>query len=340
MIGFQKPNIDDYDIPNTNSDDSRISAGFKFGPLERGYGITFGNSMRRILLSSLPGYAITSAKIRGGRLGGEIKHITHEFTSIDGVREDITEIILNLKEVILKMEDASQPQIITINAQNYDEEPLTVTAGDIIVDSNVEILNPTQVIATLEKDTILEMELSCNQGRGYNSAEANRVEIEHLYPQMIDTETIPIDSIYSPVTKVNYTVENTRVGDKTDFDLLRLEVTTNGTMTPGEAVSYAAKILIDHLECFQGLTEKGKTETMEEINDNTGEETLEKTIEELELSVRSFNCLKRANIHKVRDLIEKSEEDMMRVRNLGRKSLDEIIEKLAALGLALRKEED
>ena len=328
MNGFQKPTIECTEIIPTSHNESCDAAKFVLKPLERGYGITVGNSLRRVLLSSLPGYAITSAKIIGN---GEL--ITHEFTTIAGVREDVTEIVLNLKGVILKM-FTEEPQRLYISVSNEDDEPRIVTAGDISCDSSVEILNPAHVIATLGKGTKLEMELTCNNGRGYTSADRNKLEMN------VPVDEIAIDSIYTPVLKVNYTVVPTRVGNITDYDELQIDVETNGTLSAEEAVSVAAKILIDHLATFQNLSDRGNTETMVEKTDDGEEKKLEITVEELDLSVRSFNCLKRANIHNVGDLISKSEEEMMRVRNLGRKSLEEVIDKLASLGLSLRKEDE
>ena len=316
MIGIEKPRIET----------AEISADGKYGrfvvePLERGYGTTLGNSLRRVLLSSLPGYAITSVKIDG---------VLHEFTTIPGVKEDVTEIVLNLKNVILKIH-GDGPKTIYIDA-NGDEE---ITAGSIKTDSEVEILNPELHIATLNSDAHVNMELTCDKGRGYVSAERNKQMMQPIIG------VIAIDSIYTPVLKVNYTVENTRVGQITDYDKLTLEVWTNGTINAMEAVSLGAKILNEHLNLFGDLSgEAYDTEVMVVKNDNGKEKVLEMTIEELDLSVRSFNCLKRAQINTVEDLINRTEEDMMKVRNLGRKSLDEVVAKLNSLGFDLRRDEE
>ena len=316
MIGIEKPSIEALDL----SADGTYGK-FVVEPLERGYGTTLGNSLRRVLLSSLPGYAITSAKIEG---------VLHEFSTIDGVKEDATEIVLNLKGVILKIH-GDGPKTLYIDASGKCQ----VTAGDIQVDSDVEILNPEHVIANLEDGGVLKMELTCDKGRGYVSAERNKQIMEPVIG------VIAIDSIYTPVLKVNYTVENTRVGQITDYDKLTLEAWTNGTISAQDAVSLGAKILTDHLNLFVDLSEEAReTETMIVKNDDSKTKVLEMTIEELDLSVRSFNCLKRASINTVEDLINKTEEDMMRVRNLGRKSLDEVVAKLDSLGLTLRKDEE
>ena len=316
MIGIEKPRIDT----------AEISADGKYGrfvvePLERGYGTTLGNSLRRVLLSSLPGYAITSVKIDG---------ILHEFSTIPGVKEDVTEIVLNLKNVILKIH-GDGPKTIYIDA-NGDEE---ITAGSIKTDSEVEILNPELHIATLNSDAHVSMELTCDKGRGYVSADRNKQLMQPIIG------VIAIDSIYTPVLKVNYTVENTRVGQITDYDKLTLEVWTNGTINAMEAVSLGAKILNEHLNLFGDLSgEAYDTEVMVVKSDNGKEKVLEMTIEELDLSVRSFNCLKRAQINTLEDLINRTEEDMMKVRNLGRKSLDEVVAKLNSLGFDLRRDEE
>lgn len=316
MIGIEKPSIEALDL----SADGTYGK-FVVEPLERGYGTTLGNSLRRVLLSSLPGYAITSVKIDG---------VLHEFSTIDGVKEDVTEIVLNLKGVILKIH-GDGPKTIYIDASSKCE----VTAGDIKVDSDVEILNPEHLIATLEDGASLKMELTADRGRGYVSAERNK----QLMQPVIGV--IAIDSIYTPVLKVNYTVENTRVGQITDYDKLSLEAWTDGTISAQEAVSLGAKILTDHLNLFVDLSDEAReTETMIDKPDDGKGKTLEMTIEELDLSVRSFNCLKRASINTVEDLTNRSEEDMMRVRNLGRKSLDEVIAKLDSLGLTLRKDDE
>ena len=316
MIGIEKPRIDTAEI----SDDGKYGK-FVVEPLERGYGTTLGNSLRRVLLSSLPGYAITSVKIDG---------ILHEFSTIPGVKEDVTEIVLNLKNVILRIH-GDGPKTIYIDA-NGDEE---ITAGSIKTDSEVEILNPELHIATLNSDANVSMELTCDKGRGYVSAERNKQMMQPIIG------VIAIDSIYTPVLKVNYTVENTRVGQITDYDKLTLEVWTNGTINAMEAVSLGAKILNEHLNLFGDLSgEAYDTEVMVVKNDSGKEKVLEMTIEELDLSVRSFNCLKRAQINTVEDLINRTEEDMMKVRNLGRKSLDEVVAKLNSLGFDLRRDED
>ena len=316
MIGIEKPSIETLDL----SADGTYGK-FVVEPLERGYGTTLGNSLRRVLLSSLPGYAITSVKIDG---------VLHEFSTIDGVKEDVTEIVLNLKGVILKLHDDG-PKTIYIDASGKCE----VTAGDIKVDSDVEILNPEHHIATLEDGATLKMELTADRGRGYVSAERNKQIMQPVIG------VIAIDSIYTPVLKVNYTVENTRVGQITDYDKLTLEAWTNGTISAQDAVSLGAKILTDHLNLFVDLSEEAReTETMIVKNDDSKTKVLEMTIEELDLSVRSFNCLKRASINTVEDLTNRTEEDMMRVRNLGRKSLEEVIAKLESLGLSLRRDDE
>ena len=316
MIGFEKPGIEALDLTADGT-----YGKFVVEPLERGYGITLGNSLRRVLLSSLPGYAITSAKIDG---------VLHEFSTIDGVKEDVTEIVLNLKGVILKLHNDG-PKTLYIDASGKGE----VKAGDIKADADVEILNPEHLIATLEDGGSLKMELTCDKGRGYVSAERNKQIMQPIIG------VIAIDSIYTPVLKVNYTVENTRVGQITDYDKLTIEAWTDGTISAQEAVALGAKILTDHLNLFVELSvEASTTSTMiDKVDDGKGK-TLEMTIEELDLSVRSFNCLKRAGINTVEDLINKSEEDMMRVRNLGRKSLEEVIAKLDSLGLSLRKDDE
>ena len=316
MIGIEKPSIEALDLTADGT-----YGKFVVEPLERGYGTTLGNSLRRVLLSSLPGYAITSVKIDG---------VLHEFSTIDGVKEDVTEIVLNLKGVILKIH-GDGPKTIYIDASGKGE----VTAGDIQVDSDVEILNPEHLIATLEDGATLKMELTADRGRGYVSAERNK----QLMQPVIGV--IAIDSIYTPVLKVNYTVENTRVGQITDYDKLSLEAWTDGTISAQEAVSLGAKILTDHLNLFVDLSDEAReTETMIVKNDDSKTKVLEMTIEELDLSVRSFNCLKRASINTVEDLTNRTEEDMMRVRNLGRKSLEEVMAKLESLGLSLRRDDE
>lgn len=316
MIGIEKPKIE------TVAHEADGTYGkFVLEPLERGYGLTLGNSMRRVLLSSLPGYAITSVKI---------DNVLHEFSSIEGVQEDVTEIVLNLKEVILKIH-GDGPKVMYIEFDGEGE----ITAGDIKTDSEVEIINPEHHIASCDKNAHVYMELTCDKGRGYVSAERNKAILQPVIG------VIAIDSIYTPVLKVNYNVENTRVGQITDYDKLTLEVWTNGTITAKDAVSLAAKILNDHLILFGDLSDEAyDTEVMVIKNDSGKEKILEMTIEELDLSVRSFNCLKRAGINTVEDLINKTEDDMMKVRNLGRKSLDEVVLKLNSIGFELRKEEE
>ncbi len=316
MIEIEKPHI----AIQESSEDERYGK-FVVEPLERCYGITLGNSLRRVLLSSLPGVAVQSVKIDG---------VQHEFSTIPGVKEDVTEIILNIKHLNAKLH-SDTPKTIYIEAEGECE----ITAGDIKVDSDVEILDPEMHIATLNKDARLYMEIVISKGRGYISAEKNKQNMQPVIG------VIPVDSIYTPVSKVNYNVENTRVGQVTDFDKLTLEVWTNGTITAKEAVSLAAKILNEHLNLFIDLSDEAKNaEIMKEKEETRKEKVLEMTIEELDLSVRSFNCLKRAGINTVEDLISRSEEDMMRVRNLGRKSLDEVVSKLNVLGFSLRKEDE
>ncbi|MCR5523217.1 MAG: DNA-directed RNA polymerase subunit alpha [Clostridia bacterium] len=316
MIGIEKPKIDTAEI----TPDGKYGR-FVVEPLERGYGTTLGNSLRRVLLSSLPGYAITSVKIDG---------VLHEFSTIPGVKEDVTEIVLNLKEVILKI-NGEGPKTLYISASGEGE----ITAGDIKTDSEVEIFNPELHIATLNADAHVNMELTCDKDRGYVSSERNKAILQPAIG------VIAIDSIYTPVLKVNYTVENTRVGQITDYDKLTLEVWTNGTISAMEAVSLGAKILNEHLNLFRNLSDEAyDTEVMVVNNDDGKEKVLEMTIEELDLSVRSFNCLKRAQYNTVGDLITKTEEEMMKVRNLGRKSLDEVVSKLNSLGFDLRRDDD
>ena len=316
MIGIEKPRIETADLAADGTYGKIVVE-----PLERGYGITLGNSLRRILLSSLPGYAITSVKIDG---------VLHEFSTIPGVKEDVTEIVLNLKRVILKIHSEG-PKTIYIDASGEGE----IVAGDIKCDSEVEILNPESHICTLDKDAHVCMEITCDKGRGYVSAEQNK---KLMQPAI---GVIAIDSIYTPVLKVNYTVENTRVGQVTDLDKLTLEVWTNKTISATEAVSLGAKFLNEHLALFGDLSgEAYNTEIMVDKGEDAKEKVLEMTIEELDLSVRSFNCLKRAGINTVEDLTTKTEEDMMKVRNLGKKSLDEVINKLHSFGLDLRSEDE
>jgi DNA-directed RNA polymerase subunit alpha len=316
MIGIEKPRIETAEIAPDGTYGKIVVE-----PLECGYGITLGNSLRRILLSSLPGYAITSVKIDG---------VLHEFSTIPGVKEDVTEIVLNLKKVILKIHGEGE-KTIYIDANGEGE----VLAGDIKCDSEVEILNPESHICTLDKDAHVNMEITCNKGRGYVSAEQNK---KLMQPAI---GVIAIDSIYTPVLKVNYTVENTRVGQVTDLDKLTLEVWTNKTIKATEAVSLGAKFLNEHLALFGDLSgEAYDTEIMVDKGEDAKEKVLEMTIEELDLSVRSFNCLKRAGINPVEDLTTKTEDDMMKVRNLGKKSLGEVINKLHSFGLDLRAEDE
>ncbi len=316
MIEMEKPNIECVEI----SEDGRYGK-FVVTPLERGYGTTLGNSLRRILLSSLPGAAATAIKIEG---------IQHEFSTIPGVTEDVAEIILNIKKLAVKLH-GDEDKTVYIEAKGAGE----IKAGDIKRDADVEIFNPDLHIATLNDDAHLYVEINLAKGRGYVSADRNKQGAQSVIG------VIPVDSIYTPVTKVNYTVDNIRVGQYTDREQLAVEVWTNGTIKPDEAVSLAAKIMNDLLCLFVDLSEEAKnTEIIVEKEENKKEKVLEMTIEELDLSVRSYNCLKRAAINTVEDLINKSEEDMMKVRNLGRKSLEEVINKLNGLGLYLKKEED
>ncbi len=315
MIEFERPNIKCLEIDNDSN-----YAKFVCEPLERGYGITIGNSLRRILLSSLPGSAITSVKIDG---------VLHEFSTIPNVVEDVPEIVINLKSVRLKL-DQNEEKTLRIDVKGPGE----VKAGDIITDGTVEILNPDLHIATVSEGGILKMELTADMGRGYNNAEKNKKPDQAI-------GVLPIDSIYTPVKKVNYSVENTRVGQRVDYDKLTIEVWTDGSLKPYEALSLAAKVMTGHLELFIDLSETAKnTQVMIEKEENKKERVLEMSIEDLELSVRSFNCLKRAGISTVEDLTNKSESDMMKVRNLGKKSLDEVTNKLHALGLDFRKDEE
>ncbi len=314
MVEIEKPRIECVENPGDGSYGKYVVE-----PLERGYGTTLGNSLRRILLSSLPGTAVTSIKIAG---------IQHEFSTIPGVKEDVTEIVLNVKGIIAKLHSEG---VKTVYIEMSGEGE--VTAGDIKADGEVEVLNPTHHIATLGPDATLNMELTLSHGRGYVPADRNK-------PAQTIIGLIPVDSIYTPVKKVNYTVENTRVGDLTDFDKLTLEVWTNGTITARDAVSLGARILCDHFMLFTDLSETmGNKSTVVEKAEAQRDKVLELTIEELDLSVRSFNCLKRANINTVEDLISKTEDEMMKVRNLGRKSLEEVINKLAMMGLSLASDE-
>lgn len=315
MIEIEKPRIVCLETPTDDSYGKYI-----IEPLERGYGTTLGNSLRRVLLSSLPGTAVTSIKISG---------VQHEFTTIPGVKEDVTEIVLNVKGILARIHTQTS-KTVYIDAAGEGE----VTAGDIKADGEVEILNPDLHIATLGAGASLSMELTIGHGRGYVPAAKNKT------PQM-PIGTIPVDSIYTPVLKVNYTVENTRVRDLTDFDKLTLEIWTDGTINARDAVSLGAKVLRDHLDLFVDLSEEiGSKSTVVEKAEAQHDKVLEMTIEELDFSVRSFNCLKRAGINTVEDLINTSEEDMMKVRNLGRKSLEEVIGKLESMGLHLAKSEE
>ena len=315
MIEFEKPNIECLEV-----DDNKNYAKFVCEPLERGYGVTIGNSLRRILLSSLTGCAITSVKIEG---------VLHEFSSIPNVVEDVPEIIVNLKNVRLKFTE-NEEKVMRINFKGEGE----VTAGDIITDGTVEILNPDLHIATVSEGGQLIMEMTADMGRGYSPSEKNKKPNQ-------DISVLPIDSIYTPVKKVNYQVKNTRVGQMVDYDKLIIEVWTDGSLKAHEALSLAAKVMTGHLELFIDLSEATKnTQVMIEKEESKKEKVLETSIEELELSVRSFNCLKRAGIATVEDLTNRSESDMMKVRNLGKKSLDEVIAKLHSLGLSFAEEEE
>ena len=316
MIEIEKPRIETADMKSDGT-----YGKFIVEPLERGFGTTLGNSLRRVLLSSLPGVAVTSVKIDG---------IQHEVSTFPGVKEDVTEIILNIKGLTAKLY-SDGPKVVCIEAEGECE----VTAGSIKADSEVEILDPSMHIASLGAGAKLYMEITLDKGRGYVAAERNKQTLQTAIG------VIPVDSIYTPVLKVNYAVENTRVGQITDYDKLTIEVWTDGTISAKEAVSLAAKVLNEHLNLFVDLSDEVyRTEIMGEKDDNGKEKVLEMTIEELDLSVRSFNCLKRAGINTVEDLINKSEEDMMKVRNLGRKSLEEVISKLNSLGFNLSKEEE
>ncbi|MDR1132461.1 MAG: DNA-directed RNA polymerase subunit alpha [Oscillospiraceae bacterium] len=315
MIEIEKPRIE---CVENQSDESHGK--YIVEPLERGYGTTLGNSLRRVLLSSLPGTAVTSVKIAG---------VQHEFSTIPGIKEDVTEIVLNIKGLIFKLH-SDGPKTVYIEANGECE----IKAGDIKADSEVEILNPELHLATLGADAYLSMELVVDHGRGYVVAEKNKSA-----QQIIGT--IPVDSIYSPVLKVNYTVENTRVGNKTDYDKLTIDVWTDKTIAPRDAVSLGAKILCDHFTLFTDLSETiGNESTVKEKIETQRDKVLEMTIEELDLSVRSFNCLKRANINTVEDLIGKTQDEMIKVRNLGRKSLEEVEHKLAMMGLSLASDDN
>jgi DNA-directed RNA polymerase, alpha subunit, bacterial and chloroplast-type len=315
MIEIEKPKIE-----CVSSDDSNSYGKFIIEPLERGYGITLGNSLRRILLSSLPGAAVTSVKIDG---------VLHEFSTVPGVKEDVTEIILNLKGLALKI-NGEGPRTIYVDARGAGE----VTAADIKSEGDVEIINKDMHIATLTADARLYMEINIDKGRGYVSAERNKEANQPI-------GVIPVDSIYTPVKRVNYTVQDTRVGQVTDYDKLTFEIWSNGTIRPDEALSLGAKVLIEHLKLFMTLTDHvSDVSIMVEKEDDKKEKVLDMTIEELDLSVRSYNCLKRAGINTVEELTQRTVEDMMKVRNLGKKSLEEVEQKLAALDLGLKQSEE
>ena len=313
MLDFEKPKLECVEM-------SENYGRFVVEPLERGFGMTLGNSMRRVLLSSLPGVAATSIRIDG---------VLHEFSTIEGVKEDVTEIVLNLKGLICKLHSQG-PKKVVIDAAGECE----VTAGDILPDSDVEIINPELHLATLDENGKLHMEIMLDHGRGYVVADRNK------RPDMPIGE-IAVDSIYTPITKVNFTVEDTRVGQITDYDKLTIEIWTNGSIKPDEAASYAAKILTEHLMLFINLTDRIQgVEIMVEKEESKKEKILEMNIEDLDLSVRSYNCLKRAGINTVEELVQRDEDEMMKVRNLGRKSLEEVQQKLAQLGLTLRSNEE
>ena len=317
MMEIERPKIDTANL----SADGRYGK-FVVEPLERGFGTTLGNSLRRVLLSSLPGVAVTSIKIDG---------VVHEFSTIEGVKEDVTEIVLNVKGITAKLY-SDTPKTVRIEASGEGE----VTAGSIQQDAELEVLNPDWHIATLADGAKLVMELTFDKGRGYVPAERNKLNAEQA-----PLGSLPVDSIYTPVLKVNYTVENTRVGQITDYDKLTLEVWTDGTISAQEAVSLAARIMTEHLNLFVTLSQEAMdAEIMVEKDDKGKEKALEMTIEELDLSVRSFNCLKRAGINTVEDLISKSEDEMMKVRNLGRKSLEEVMAKLDSLGFTLTNDDE
>lgn len=317
MIEIEKPRIEIAEL----SEDKKYGK-FVVEPLERGFGNTLGNSLRRVLLSSLPGVAVTSVKING---------VVHEFSTVPGVKEDVTELVLNLKSLIANL-NCPGPKTVEIDATG----PCIVKASDIECDSEVEILNPDLHIATLNSEAKLYMEITLDRGRGYVSAERNK---QRMTTNVLGV--IPIDSIYTPVIKVNYNVENTRVGQITDYDKLSLEVWTNGVINAQEAVSLSARVLTEHLNLFSDLSDKTQSvEIMVEKGDQSKERILEMTLEELDLSVRSFNCLKRAGVITVEDLIKMTDEDLMKVRNLGRKSLEEVIHKIESLGFKLNKLEE
>lgn len=315
MIEIEKPRIECVE----QSDDNTYGK-FVVEPLERGYGVTLGNSLRRILLSSIPGAAVTSIKIDG---------VLHEFSTVPGVKEDVAEIILNIKTLVLKS-NSDEPQIIIIDATEEGE----ITAGDIITTDAVEVLNKDLHIATLDVDSRLYIEMVVETGRGYVSADKNKKE-------GLPIGTIPIDSIYTPVHKVNFAIEDTRVGNNTEYDKLTMDIECNGNIKPADALSLAARILVDHLQLFIGLNDNIRDmQVMIEKEEEEKDKVLDMTIEELDLSVRSYNCLKRAGINSVLELTQKSKDDMMKVRNLGKKSLEEVQEKMGTLGLSLKSNED
>lgn len=316
MIKIEEPKIAVEESGKNNS-----YAKITVEPLEKGFGLTIGNCLRRILLSALPGAAIQNIKFESG--------VKHEFTAVPHIKEDVTEIILNLKCVNIKT--ASLDEAYKKTVRLYKEGPCEVVAGDISDDVEITILNPEQHICTIDAGGVLDLELTIGRGRGYKNAENNATDV---------IDVIPIDSIYTPVKKVNYTVEATRVGQSVDYDKLIMEIWTNGAFSGSEIVSLAAKLMNDHLQLFENLSEYGNVDTIVKVGDDPKKQLLGKTIEELNLSVRSYNCLKRANIHTVGDLVKKSEDDMLKVRNLGRKSLDEVIQTLESLGLSLKEKED
>lgn len=314
MVEIEKAHIECVELGENNR-----YGKFVIEPLESGFGHTLGNALRRVLLSSLPGAAVTSIQLEG---------VQHEFSTITGVKEDVVELILNFKELVLKSHSL-EPKQVTLTAQGPGE----VKASDIVADDEIEIINPDLHLATLSEDGKLDIRLTIDNGRGYVTAEKNKTFNTPI-------GVIPIDSIFSPVKKVNYTIEDTRVGQITDYDRLTLEVWTNGSLLPDEAISYAAKILSEHLSLFIGLTDQEMPVNFNTPEEDKKEKVLEMTIEELDLSVRAYNCLKRAGINSVGELIERSEEDMMKVRNLGRKSLEEVVKKLGALDLSLRPNDE
>lgn len=314
MVEIEKAHIECVELGENNR-----YGKFVIEPLESGFGHTLGNALRRVLLSSLPGAAVTSIQLEG---------VQHEFSTITGVKEDVVELILNFKELVLKSHSL-EPKQVTLTAQGPGE----VKASDIVADDEIEIINPDLHLATLSEDGKLDIRLTIDNGRGYVTAEKNKTFNTPI-------GVIPIDSIFSPVKKVNYTIEDTRVGQITDYDRLTLEVWTNGSLLPDEAISYAAKILSEHLSLFIGLTDQEMPVNFNTPEEDKKEKVLEMTVEELDLSVRAYNCLKRAGINSVGELIERSEEDMMKVRNLGRKSLEEVVKKLGALDLSLRPNDE